>query len=165
MPYDSPGTSFLMPKISAKLEWYHPNRGAKWRWGRLNAGVVARNCWLLTRTFVNLVQLQFYHTERPHYLFLAHLLWCSVSHRFDSDSWFLFSNLLACSCHTDASLQMLILVVFSSGWQCIALWLWVKPWNQCCCWCFTSVYADMWPLHEFVSTASVNVSAELHLTY
>ena len=37
---------------------------------------------------VNLVQSQVYHTERP--LFAASLLWCSASHGFVGDSWYLF---------------------------------------------------------------------------
>ena len=40
-PHDSPGTlGFPVPKISAKLKRGHPNRGAKCRWGNLNAGVL-----------------------------------------------------------------------------------------------------------------------------
>jgi len=36
MPHDSPGdSSFLLPKISAKFEWSHPQYGAKFRLGRL----------------------------------------------------------------------------------------------------------------------------------
>jgi len=33
--YDSPDSSFLMPKILSKLKQGHPNGGAKCRWGRL----------------------------------------------------------------------------------------------------------------------------------
>jgi len=52
-----------MPKISTKLKRDHPNRGTKCRWGRLNAGAVAENWRLWTRTIVNLVRSQVYHTE------------------------------------------------------------------------------------------------------
>jgi len=55
-----------MPKISAKLKQGHPNGGAKCRWGRLNAGAVAANWRLSTRSAVNLIRSQVYHTERPY---------------------------------------------------------------------------------------------------
>jgi len=43
-PHNSPGTSFLMPKILAKLTRDHPQGGAKSKTGRLNADEVAENC-------------------------------------------------------------------------------------------------------------------------
>jgi len=45
--------SFLMPKISAKFKRGRPNGGAKCRWSRLNAGVVAENWRLSMRSVVN----------------------------------------------------------------------------------------------------------------
>jgi len=39
-------------------------------------------------SFINLVQSQVYHTERPP-LFAARLPWCSESCEFISDSWYL----------------------------------------------------------------------------
>ena len=35
-------SSFLLPKISAKLKRGHPNGGANCRWGRSNAGAVLK---------------------------------------------------------------------------------------------------------------------------
>jgi len=58
--------------------------------GRLNACAVAKNWRLWTRSVVNLVGSQVYHTERPLYLFAACLPWCSASRRFVSDSRSLF---------------------------------------------------------------------------
>ena len=63
--------SFVMPKISAKLKRGHPNGGAKCRRCRLNAAAIPTNWRLSTRSVVNLVRLQVYHTERPPYLFAA----------------------------------------------------------------------------------------------
>jgi len=34
-----------MPKIVAKFEWGHPNKGAKCRWGRFNRWL-STNSWL-----------------------------------------------------------------------------------------------------------------------
>ena len=65
----------------------HDSPGAKCRWDRLNAGVVAQNWWLLSRSIVNLARLQVYHTERPRHLFAARSPWCSALHGFVSDSW------------------------------------------------------------------------------
>ena len=56
-----------------------PNGGAKCRWGRSNAGEVAENWRLSTRSVVNLAWSPVHHTERPHYLFAARSPWCSVS--------------------------------------------------------------------------------------
>jgi len=78
MPHDSPGT-FLTPKISAKLKQDHPNRGAKCRCHRLNAGVVADNWRLSMQSVVNWAQSQVYHTEHPCSLFAARSPWCSGS--------------------------------------------------------------------------------------
>jgi len=77
-------------KISAKLKLGHPNGGTKCRWGRLNAGAVADNWRLATRSAVKLVQSQVYHTERPSYLFAARMPWCSASRGFVSNSWLWF---------------------------------------------------------------------------
>jgi len=84
-----------VPKISSKLKLGHPNGGAKCRWGRLNAGAVAENWRLSTRSVDNWTpRSQLYHTERPSYLFAALWPWCSASRGFVSDSsWSLF-NLL-----------------------------------------------------------------------
>jgi len=49
------------------------NGGAKCRRGRLNAGVVAENGQLSTRSIVNLFWSHVYHTEHPPYLFAARL--------------------------------------------------------------------------------------------
>jgi len=38
-PHNSPGTSFLLPKISAKFERGHPNGGVKCRWVRLKSTI------------------------------------------------------------------------------------------------------------------------------
>jgi len=66
-----------------------PNGSDKCRWRRLNTGAVPDSCQRLTPSVVkvNLVQSQVYHSERPPYLFAAHSLWCSMLHRFVSDSW------------------------------------------------------------------------------
>jgi len=71
-PRDS---SFLMPKISSKLKQGHPQRRRQmYRWGRLNAGAVAENWRLSTRSIANLARSQVYHTERPSYLFAARVV-------------------------------------------------------------------------------------------
>jgi len=64
-PHDSPRTSCLVPKISAKL---------KCRWGGLNAGAVAENWRKSTRSVDNLARSQVYHTEHPPYLSAARSL-------------------------------------------------------------------------------------------
>jgi len=46
-------------------------QGAKCKWGSLNARSVAKHWRLLTRSVVNSVRSQIYHTERPPYLFAA----------------------------------------------------------------------------------------------
>jgi len=51
-----------------------PTGGAKCMWDRFNPGAVAANWRLSTRSFVNLVRSQVYHTERPPYLFAARSL-------------------------------------------------------------------------------------------
>jgi len=48
-------------------------------WGRLNAGAVAAYWRLSMQGIANLARSQVYHTERPRYVFAAHLLWCSAS--------------------------------------------------------------------------------------
>jgi len=63
-----------------------PYGGAKCRWSRLNAGVVAAKWWLSTRTVVNLVRCQVYHTQHSPYLFAAPLPRCSASRVFVKDS-------------------------------------------------------------------------------
>jgi len=60
-PHDSPGT--LMPKYRQNSNGVTPNRGTKCRWGRLNAGAVAENWRLLTRSVVNLARSQVCHTQ------------------------------------------------------------------------------------------------------
>jgi len=76
VPHDSPVTRFLMPKISATTKMGSPpveapNAGR----GRLDAGAVAVAAaadWLIsTRSVVDLVRSQGYHTERPPCLFEA----------------------------------------------------------------------------------------------
>jgi len=67
-----------MPKILAKLKQGHTNRGAKCRWGTLNACAVAENWRLPTWSVVNSIQSQVYHTERSP-LFAVCSLWCSAS--------------------------------------------------------------------------------------
>jgi len=55
-----------------------PNRGAKFRWGRLNAGEVAENWRLSIWSVVNLAWSQVYHTERPStcaFSVMQHVTW------------------------------------------------------------------------------------------
>jgi len=57
------GTCFLMPKISANLKRGHTqNGGARCRWGTLNAGELAENWRLSTRSVVNLARSQVCHS-------------------------------------------------------------------------------------------------------
>ena len=95
MPDNSPGILVFWCQTSWQISI--PNRIAKCRWGRLNAGVVAENLWLSTRSVVSLVRSQVYHTERPPYLFAACLPWSSTSRGFVSDSWSLFKYACLCS--------------------------------------------------------------------
>jgi len=68
-PHDSPGTLvFCCRKSRQNSNAVTPNEGAKCRLGRLNAGAVAANWRLLTRSVVNLVRSQ---VERSPYLFAA----------------------------------------------------------------------------------------------
>jgi len=93
MPDDSPGTVvFCCWKSRQNSNRVIPNGDATCRWGRSNAGAVAANSQLSTRSDVNLVQLQVYHTEHLPDLFAACLLWCSALCGFVSDSWSLFST-------------------------------------------------------------------------
>jgi len=62
---------FLTPKILAKLNRNHPNGGAKCRWGRLNAGMVAENWRHSTQSVISFVWPQVYPTERPPSLFVC----------------------------------------------------------------------------------------------
>ena len=67
--------SFVIPKISATVKrGITPTEAPispKRRWGRLNAGAVTAYWRLSTRSVVNLVWSQVYHTERPPYLSAA----------------------------------------------------------------------------------------------
>jgi len=64
-----------------------PNAGIKCRWGRINAGAVAENWRLLTRSIVSLARLQVYYTERVHVICLQHVhRSVSTSRGFVSDS-------------------------------------------------------------------------------
>jgi len=68
------GTSFLMPKISAKFKGGHPQRERQTPvpWCRLiNAGALVANWRLSAQSVVTLARSQVYHTERPPYLFAA----------------------------------------------------------------------------------------------
>jgi len=56
----------------------------------LNAGAVAENWRLSTRSIVNLVRSEVCHTERPPYLFAARSPGCSLSRGSVSDGWSLF---------------------------------------------------------------------------
>jgi len=69
--HESRYSSFLMPKISAKLKRGHPQRRRQMQMGWVNAGAAAANWRLSTRSVVNLARSQVYHTERPPYLFAA----------------------------------------------------------------------------------------------
>jgi len=95
MLHDSPGTLLVWcQKSRQNSNGFTPNRGTKCRWGRLNAGAVAANWQLLTRSIVSLARLQVYHTEHPLYLFAARSLWCSALHGFVNDSWSLLEYLM-----------------------------------------------------------------------
>ena len=78
-----------MSKISAKLKWpgQPPTDAPSVGGRRLNAGAQAANWRLSTRSVVNLVPSQVYHTERPPYLLAARSLWCSASRGFVGVSW------------------------------------------------------------------------------
>jgi len=55
-----------LPKFRQNSNRVSPNGGAKCSWGdRLNADAVAENWRLSTRSVINLVRSQVYHTERP----------------------------------------------------------------------------------------------------
>jgi len=67
-----------------------PNRDAKCRWGRLNAGAVAENWRLLMRSVVNFVRSQFITLSDAFTLCVcsaARSPWCSALRRFVSDRW------------------------------------------------------------------------------
>jgi len=86
--HDSPATLvFRCRKFRQNPKMVTPDGGAKCRWGRLNADAVAANCRLSTRSVVNLVRSQVYHTERPPCLSAACSPWYSESRWFVSDSW------------------------------------------------------------------------------
>jgi len=90
-PHDSSG-SLVFRYRRSRQNSNIPNWGAKCRWGRLNLETFDKTRYKSKTStgasVVNLVQSQVYHTERP--LFAARLLWCSASHGFVSDSWYLF---------------------------------------------------------------------------
>ena len=65
-PHDSAGSLvFWCQKSLQNSNGVTPNGGVKCRSGRLNAGAVAENWQLSTRSVVNLARSQVYHTERP----------------------------------------------------------------------------------------------------
>jgi len=81
-----------LPKFRQNSNRVTPNGGAKCRWGyRLNADEVAENWRLSTRSVINLVRSQVYHTERPLSSFAARSPWCSASRGFVSNSWSLLN--------------------------------------------------------------------------
>jgi len=90
-PRDS---SFLMPKILAKLKRGHPQRRHQMQAEKVKIGNYLRITRYNSKTsaitsIVNLVQSQVCHTEHPP-LFAARLPWCSVLHGFVSDGWYLY---------------------------------------------------------------------------
>jgi len=71
--HDSPGilVFFRAEIIGKNSNGVIPNGGAECMWGRLNAGEVAANWRLSTRSVVSLARSQVYDAERPPYLFAA----------------------------------------------------------------------------------------------
>jgi len=127
-PHDSPGTSFLVPKISAKLEQGHPKRGAN-AGGWVKIGdfhqITHYNSKASTiASVVNLVRLPFYHTERPP-LFAA--VCCDAARRVGSSATADTCSFCCCSCccfftidllHCDQSviISWLLLPLFRLLW-------------------------------------------------
>ena len=57
-------SSFLVPKILAKVKQGHPNGGAKCRWGRLNAGAVLSSRSVHKFITVSVHHICFQHVRR-----------------------------------------------------------------------------------------------------
>jgi len=108
--------------IAATLVFWNrgtSNGGAKSRWGRSDAGAVAKNWRLSMRRMANLARLQVCHTQCPPCVFMACLPWCNALRRFISDTLVLV--ILKPTCYSVLNAEHYYSYLVAAVWPVIAV--------------------------------------------